>query len=541
MASLRELRLQQAIADAQTFSGASLRSIAASNDVDYSTLSRRLKGQLPQSTAHQHQQLLSSEQENLLKRWILDLELQGHAPSFNTVRELAGIVSEASGGPNKVGKNWISRFIQRHPEIRSKVGRKLQSQRVDCTSPQALATWFEHLQLVQQRYNILPQHAWNMDESGIALGVCNNQRVLGTTDTPSTYKKSPENREWVSIIETISATGVRLQPTVIFKGQNLHTRWFIDENVPDYQYTVSMNGWTSNEIGLSWLNQVFLPQTATDGPYRLLLVDGHKSHATFEFMWECFQNHVVVFYLLPHSSHVLQPLDLACFSPLKTRYRQQLTNLTRFDDTSAVKKAQFLQLYQKASSEGLTSYQIKAGWKASGIYPWNPRKAIQSRLVLQPSQQPPEPPSTPTSRKRRLSQSALDHTPRHRRDFSHSIQALLQQETISRPVRTFLSKVAKTIDRITWDSVQKDLQLAKQKTQIDAITTRKRKDRVIDCNEQFASIETIQAARAAVAALPAPTSRARRSTRVNEPGNVSQTAPPQDAFMGIFSLNDVVE
>lgn len=156
MASERELRIQQAIADTQTFPGASLRSIAANNDVHHTTLSRRLNGQPPRSNAHQHRQLLSIEQEELLKRWIIDLEAQGHAPSFNTVRELAGIVSANSGGPNKVGKNWIQRFLQRHVEIRSKVGKKIQSQRVDSTSPEALEAWFQRLYSVQQRYSILP-------------------------------------------------------------------------------------------------------------------------------------------------------------------------------------------------------------------------------------------------------------------------------------------------------------------------------------------------------------------------------------------------
>jgi hypothetical protein len=170
-----------------------------------------------------------------------------------------------------------------------------------------------------------------------------------------------------------------------------------------------------------------------------------------------------------------------------------------------------------------------------------PSESYSIRLVIQQGQEPPaQPPSTP-SRKRRLSQSALDHTPQHRRDFSHSIQALLDQETVSRSVRTLLFKVGKTIDRISWDSVQKDLQLAKQKAQIDAISTRKKKDQLIDCNNQFASIETIYTAKAAVAALPAPTPRPQRATTSNNPGNASHTPPPQDAFMSVFSLNEVVE
>ena len=156
-----------------------------------------------------------------MKRWILDLEAQGYAPTFNTVRELAAVVSRSTGGPQKVGKNWLSRFIQRHPEVASKVGRKIDTRRVDNTTSEALETWFTRLRSIQMQYNVLPQNIWNMDESGIALGVCHNQRVLEISTTSSTFKKTPENREWVSIIGTISATGARLQPLVIFKGQSL--------------------------------------------------------------------------------------------------------------------------------------------------------------------------------------------------------------------------------------------------------------------------------------------------------------------------------
>jgi hypothetical protein len=120
-----------------------------------------------------------------------------------------------------------------------------------------------------------------MDETGIALGVCANQRVIGRVDTTQSYKATPENREWVSIVETISAIGRRLQCLIIFKGMTLQSTWFTDLNIPDYSYTVSPNVWTSNDIELAWLRQIFLPQTATDN-YRLLLLGGHKSHAMYE-------------------------------------------------------------------------------------------------------------------------------------------------------------------------------------------------------------------------------------------------------------------
>jgi len=471
-----------------------------------------------------------------LKQWILDLEAQGHAPTFTAIRELAAIVSTNSGGPKKVGHNWISRFLQRHPEIHSKVGKKIQAQRLDITTPEAIEAWFTQFNAVRERYKVEWKNIYNMDETGIALGVCNNQTVIGTTSTTSSYKKTPENREWVSIIETISATGIRLQALVIFKGQSLQTTWFTNDTTPDYRYTVSMNGWTNNEIGLAWLNQVFLPQTAVDDQYRLLLIDGHKTHATFEFMWKCHENKVVVFYLLPHSSHVLQPLDLACFSLLKSRYRDQITNLARFDDASAVKKAQFLQYYEKASQEGLNSRQIKAGWKASGIHPWNPRKVVRSRQVLQKEQNSQFAPQTPPSRKRASSVSDIYHTPTHKRSYMDTCHTIIREEYVSRTVRSFLQKAGKAIERIEWESAQKDLLLQRQQAQIENLSQRKEKRKAIDCNETFVNIETIQQAKQAAAALPT----ARRATRVSRApvntGNVG-ASDPQSAYMHVFSIN----
>jgi hypothetical protein len=75
---------------------------------------------------------------------------------------------------------------------------------------------------------------------------------------------------------------------------------------------------------------------------------------------------------------ILQPLDLSCFLPLKSRYRMEISKLTRFDGSAPVKKIQLIRFYELACNESLIEYKIKAGWKPAGIYPWDPRKIIRS-------------------------------------------------------------------------------------------------------------------------------------------------------------------
>jgi hypothetical protein len=92
-------------------------------------------------------------------------------------------------------------------------------------------------------------------------------------------------------------------------------------------------------------------------------------------------------YLIPYLSHVFQPLDLAYFKPLKSRYRSQITALAQYEDAAPVKKIRFIHYYKKARDEGLTASNIRGGWRASGIWPWNPRKVVRSSQVAQIEQE----------------------------------------------------------------------------------------------------------------------------------------------------------
>jgi hypothetical protein len=149
--------------------------------------------------------------------------------------------------------------------------------------------------------------------------------VIAYAKKSKAYTKSPGNRKWVSIIETVSATGQKLRCMVIFKGKSLQTTWFPSRLVPDWIYTTSENGWTAKVIGLEWLRRIYIPETTPDlGRHRMLILDGHGSHINIEFMWMCRQHRIHVLYLPAHSSHLLQPLDLAPFSVVKSKYRWQI-------------------------------------------------------------------------------------------------------------------------------------------------------------------------------------------------------------------------
>ena len=111
-------------------------------------------------------------------------------------------------------------------------------------------------------------------------------------------------------------------------------------------------------------------------------------------MWECYQNGIHLLFLPPHASHVLQPLDLAIFSPLKAAYRRGVADLALLTDCAPLGKRMFIECYARAREAALTDRNVRSGWKATGLWPVNMDKPLMSRLLLKPATQPTAQPTT---------------------------------------------------------------------------------------------------------------------------------------------------
>jgi hypothetical protein len=135
---------------------------------------------------------------------------------------------------------------------------------------------------------------------------------------------------------------------------------------------VSDNRWTTDQLGLSWLkhfNRHTAPRTA--GVYRLLIVDGHSSHATPEFDQYCTQNRIISLCMPAHSSHLLQPLDVSCYSPLKRAYGQEIAELARLQ-VYHIDKLEFLSIYPRIRPGVFTEQNIRAGFEATSLITYSP-------------------------------------------------------------------------------------------------------------------------------------------------------------------------
>lgn len=495
----REAAIQSALRDLNSGVFKSQRQAARAYGIPRSTLQSRLQGCQPHASAHSNQQRLTPEQERFLVEWILEEDTRAQPPSHPRVREMASRILQMNGDHAPLGQLWVPHFIARNPQVASIVGRTIETARTTGAQYEQIRAFLELFERTRIELGIQNEDIWNMDETGVALGVCTNTRVLASSSKKKAYIKSPEDREWVSIVEAISATGVKLQCLVIFKGKHLQTTWFPAQGAPDWLYTTSENGWTSNQIGYEWLQRIFLPNTTPhQGTWRLLILDGHGSHIPVDFMMTCKENNVWLLYLPPHASHVLQPLDLAPFSVVKTKYRSEIRALSALDDAAPIKKERFVVSYNKAREEGLTERVIRAGWRASGLCPYNLDLVLLSSQV---SGRPITPPRQPQVSEH---SNPILSTPQSAQALYRACRQHLQSESLSRSTRAVLGKAGKAIGKANTRAAELQAENQQLKYQLQSSnTTRKRKRVQPNLNERFSNIEAIKAALERAAALQA--------------------------------------
>ena len=173
------------------------------------------------------------------------------------------------------------------------------------------------------------------------------------------------------------------------------------------------------------------------GVYRLLVLDRHESHHSVEFEEYCKAYNIITLCMPPHSSHILQPLDVGCFGPLKKSYGRQIEDLMRQQYTH-VTKEDFIPAFRAAFQESLTESNVQGGFRGAGLVPFDPERVISALdLKLQtptpqnsrPSTAQPWTSQTPHNTLQATSQSAFikNRVARHQGSSPTSILDAIDQ------------------------------------------------------------------------------------------------------------------
>jgi DDE superfamily endonuclease len=89
-----------------------------------------------------------------------------------------------------------------------------------------------------------------------------------------------------------------------------------------------------------------------------------------------------------HSLHLLQPLDVSCFSLLKKAYSRQAERLMRSKIT-CITKLEFLLCFKTAFDASITESNIQGGFRGASLVPLDPEAVISKLEVRLRTPTPP--------------------------------------------------------------------------------------------------------------------------------------------------------
>ena len=187
----------------------------------------------------------------------------------------------------------------------------------------------------------------------------------------SVYSVEPDQREYLSVLSCINARGGSVPNFYILKGT-----YFLQDYIAGCEEGAVMgmqpNAWMTRWLFESWI--LHFIECLKRGPSinlnnrHLLVLGGHNSHVTLEVKKIAMQLGLDIISLPSHTSHALQPLDLACFAPFKTTFRKHKDSWTLVNRNVKVGKKELYEWTCKVLQCTLTPKNINSGFRKARIW-----------------------------------------------------------------------------------------------------------------------------------------------------------------------------
>ena len=166
------------------------------------------------------------------------------------------------------------------------------------------------------------------------------------------------------------ASGQALPPMLIYPRKKCVPEHFKKGAVPNTLFSNSGNGWINTDLYLKWFN-FFVANIPPTRPV-LLIQDGHGSHVSIELI-ELARAHNIHLLCLPaHTTHVLQPLNVAVFKSFKSHFAKTCCKYMSNNPGCVITTEAIAALVGEAWPQSMTPINILSGFRKTGIHPFNP-------------------------------------------------------------------------------------------------------------------------------------------------------------------------
>ena len=321
---------------------------------------------------------LSEVEEDLLAERIKLMGDWGYPLNMVDVRKLVQDYLNSSGKSsrwrdNYPGEDWARGFVKRRSDLSNRMSNLIKRSRAQL-SREMVRDFYENYEKVAE--DIPASNVFNYDETNLTDDP-GAKKALFRRGVKYAEKVCDHSKSAISVMFCGSADGKLLPPYVVYKAGNLYDSW-CKGGPKGTRYNVTKSGWFDMPVFEDWFENSFLPEVRRLEGKKVLTGDNLASHISTNVIELCKQHNIEFVCLPPNSTHILQPLDVGLYGPMKAHWRSILRDLKERDPSAKpVNKVVFpgmlKQLVEKVDSQQL----LPKAFEKCGMFPINCERPSQ--------------------------------------------------------------------------------------------------------------------------------------------------------------------
>uniref|UniRef100_UPI00358F367E uncharacterized protein n=1 Tax=Myxine glutinosa TaxID=7769 RepID=UPI00358F367E len=368
--------------------GFSIRQVALDLKIDRITLSRYVKKcQSGQASSNDElvphfntRQIFTEEEERGLEEYILTSSVMFHGLGYVAIRRLGfeyaerkqKNVSESWRHNAMAGKDWMSGFMKRHPNISLRSPEATSITRAQGFNKKAVGAFFELWTKTQAEKNFGPESIFNLDETGITT--VHNISKLGLLAASGMKQVGQitalERGTVVTVCCCVNAIGKALPPVMIFPRVHFKDH-MIKGAPPGTLGLATQSGWIIGELFPQVLEHFIKHIGCSIEKPAVLFMDNHESHLGIDVIDIAREKGLSIITFPSHTSHKLQPLDVTVYGPLKTHYKKAVIEWNLSHPGIRITIYDLPECFARVFYRVLSFENITDGFQKTGIWPLN--------------------------------------------------------------------------------------------------------------------------------------------------------------------------
>ena len=359
--------------------GKTAKSISKKYEIPYSTLQNKLKGRHINAVGAPLRLSMDCERIlvvmlDTLTEWLVpvnDEEVKFIVKNYLDGRELCDKIFK----DNCPGRDWLRGFMKRH-NLTRRIADNVTRARVTTITSENLNVYFDHLQ--RELNGIPPTNIFNYDETNLSDDPgC--KTVIVSRGRRRVQCIMEHSKQSTSVMFSGNAAGEYLPTMVVYKNASstTYSNW-ADGGPTNAIYDATESGWFDTRTFCRWFFEIFLPHASkVDGPVAVI-GDNLSSHFSLAVITATIELNIRFITLLPCSTHLCQPLDVAVFRSLKRNWRKVLVrwrNETK--SRGCIPKTQIPCMLKRLVDTSLISDHLVSGFRKCGIFPVDRNQVLQ--------------------------------------------------------------------------------------------------------------------------------------------------------------------